>query len=58
MSKADQYRDRAHHCMMLAERSTHPEDKASWLGLARAWLDLIEPRHEQPPDGIGPADKA
>jgi hypothetical protein len=54
MSQSDHCRDRARHCMtLLAERNTHSEDPAAWLGLARSWLGMIQTGHEEASDGVG-----
>lgn len=44
LNKTDKYAARARHCMDMAARARHDEDKRSWLLLAETWLDLIPER--------------
>jgi hypothetical protein len=41
MNKVDKYYARARHCMEMADRTQHDEDKRSWLLLAATWVDMI-----------------
>lgn len=41
MNRADKYLARAQHCMEMAGRTQHDEDKRSWLLLAKTWLGMI-----------------
>jgi hypothetical protein len=43
-SKAEEYRQYAAECRQMAENAVAPDDKASWLKLADAWLQML-PKH-------------
>jgi hypothetical protein len=44
MNKHDEYRRYAEDALELSERAKNPADKASWLRIARKWLDLLPKR--------------
>jgi hypothetical protein len=39
---AAHYRERAEHCLRLAEKMLQPENKAALIEIARAWYSLAE----------------
>lgn len=41
MDYTDEYRSHAAECQRMAEKSALPRDRAAWLRLAEAWLNLI-----------------
>jgi hypothetical protein len=41
MNKSDDYREKAEECRRMAATVSTPIDKAAWLQLAAAWLELI-----------------
>jgi hypothetical protein len=44
MDRQDEYRRYANEAIELADRSKNPSDKASWLQIARKWLDMLPKR--------------
>ena len=44
MTTAEKYRQLAAECLGLADRATHPNDKARLLEMAQAFLELAERR--------------
>jgi len=40
MSVAEEYRDQATACALIAQRASDRSDKALWLLMAEAWLAL------------------
>ena len=49
MDKAEGYRTHASRARCDAENAKHQEDKALFLKLAHAWLDLAEAETQSPP---------
>jgi hypothetical protein len=41
MNNIDKYNAHARHCMDMAARAQHADDKRSWLLLAETWLEMI-----------------
>lgn len=50
MNKIDRYNAHARHCMDMAARAQHADDKQAWLLLAEVWLDLIPECQRTPAD--------
>ena len=46
MAKSDEYRAKAEVCRRMAEATSTPQDKATWLKLAAGWLALIHTRNQ------------
>ena len=46
MAKSDEYRAKAELCRRMAEATSSPQDKATWLKLAAGWLALIHTRNQ------------
>jgi hypothetical protein len=46
MNKMDKCNAHARHCMDMAARAQHADDKRSWILLAEIWLEMI-PEHER-----------
>jgi hypothetical protein len=44
MNKSDDYREKAEECRRMAAAVRTPIDKAAWLQLAAAWLELVRER--------------
>jgi hypothetical protein len=44
MNKHEEYRLYAEQALEFSERAKNPADKASWLRIARRWLDLLPKR--------------
>jgi hypothetical protein len=41
MTKADQFRTNAHHCLRMADHPLNWEHKRTWLKMAETWLEMI-----------------
>ena len=48
MDREDEYRRYANEAIELADRSKNAADKASWLQIARKWLDMLPKRESTP----------
>jgi len=44
MDRQEEYRRNALEAIEQSDRAKHPGDKASWLHIARKWLDLLPGR--------------
>jgi hypothetical protein len=50
MSKEDEYQRYAREALDLADHSKRDDDRASWLRIARKWIELIQPNRR--PDDL------
>ena len=50
-SKYDEYHRNADYCLQMALSASNDEYRASWLGVAQSWLQMI------PPDRIKNAEQ-
>ena len=44
MEKSDEYRAHSEECRRMAEQTSNPADKQTWLQMAESWLRMIEQR--------------
>jgi len=44
----DDYRARAEECQQMASKAARPQDEATWLKLAAAWLMLVRDPRQTP----------
>ena len=49
MTKAEQFRDNAHHCLRMADHPLNWEHKRTWLKMAETWLEMT-PEPQQGPE--------